>query len=151
MTSLVFRVLDRQVVSGLADDLAISDDRGTMSYAQLLHESACIAAGLHHMGVDAGTHVVLEGLHGRDLVVAVLALARIGGLPAATGDFRVVGVPPVLHAPDTEVTWDVLDKAGRTDPATAPERDPEGYEEALRTAYGTIVETLENGGTITVA
>jgi hypothetical protein len=149
MTSLVFRILDHQVVSGLADDFAISDARGTMSYAQLLHESACIAAGLHHMGVDSGTSVVLDGLHGRDLVISVLACARIGALPADAGDFRLAGTPPVLHAPDTQVTWDVLDKAGRTEPHTAPEQDPEGYEEQLRTMYPDIIETLESGGTVT--
>jgi hypothetical protein len=149
MTSLVFRLLDRQVVAGLADDIAVADARGSVSYAQLLHESACIAAGLHHMGVDAGTLIVLEELHGRDLVTSVLACARIGAVPAETGSFRLVGSPPVLHAPDTEVTWDVLDKAGRTEPHTAPEHDPEGYENHLRTAYSHIIETLERGGTIT--
>ncbi|MET0819602.1 MAG: AMP-binding protein [Aeromicrobium sp.] len=148
MTSLVFRILDRQVISGLADELAVADARGSVSYAQLLHESACIAAGLHHMGIDAGTAVVLDGLHGRDLVTSVLACARIGAVPAETGSFRLAGSPPVLHAPDTEVTWDVLDKAGRTEPHTAPEHDDEGYEEVLRAAYGTIIETLESGGTV---
>jgi hypothetical protein len=149
MTSLVFRILDRQVITGLADDLAVVDARGSVSYAQLLHESACIAAGLHHMGIDAGTSVVLDGLHGRDLVTSVLACARIGALPAETGSFRLAGSPPVLHAPNTEVTWDTLDKAGRTEPHTAPEHDPEGYEDMVRTAYGPIIETLEQGGTIT--
>nr|MCW2728835.1 hypothetical protein [Aeromicrobium sp.] len=148
MDSLVFRVLDRQVVSGLADDLAVADARGTVSYAQLLHESACIAAGLHHMGIEAGTSVVLDHLHGRELVTAVLACARIGALPAETGDFRLVGTPPVLHAPNTEVAWDVLDHAGRTEPLTAPEHDPEGYEAQLRQAYPEIFTTLETGGTI---
>jgi len=151
MTSLVFRVLDHQVVHGLADDFALRDARGTMSYAQLLHESACIAAGLHHMGIDPGTPVVLDALHGRDLIVSILACARIGALPAQTGDFRLAGSPPVLHAPDTEVTWDTLDKAGRTDPTTAPEQDPEGYEKALREKYGDIFATLERGGTVTSA
>jgi hypothetical protein len=149
MTSLVFRALDLQVISGLADDLAVSDARGTVSYAQLLHESACIGAGLHHMGIEPGTSVVLDDLHGRELVVAVLACARIGALPAATADFRLAGAPPVLQAPGTQVTWDLLDKAGRTDPAVAPDRDPEGYEDAMRAAHGDIFETLERGGTIT--
>ena len=149
MTSLVFRLLDHHVISGLADDTAVADARGTVSYAQLLHESACIAAGLHHMGVDAGTAIVLDDLHGRDLVIAVTACARIGAVPAASGDFRLVGSPPVLHAPSTEVPWDVLDKAGRTEPHTAPEHDDEGYEQLLRTRYPDIIETLASGGTVT--
>ena len=148
MASLAFRLLDHHVVHGLADDIAVADARGTMSYAQLLHESACIAAGLHHMGVEPGTAVVLDGLVGRDLVVTVLACARIGALPAEGGDFRVVGTPPVLLAPGTEVAWDVLDRAGRTDPAPAPHSDPDGLEQALRTAHPTIINTLEAGQTI---
>lgn len=151
MTSLVFRALDYQVVSGLADDIAIADARGTVSYAQLLHESACIAAGLHHMGIEPGTAIVLDDLRGRDLVISVLACARIGALPSGTGDFRLAGTPPVLRAPATEVTWDLLDKAGRTEPATAPEHDPEGYETALRAGYDEIFSTLERGGTISAA
>jgi hypothetical protein len=78
----------------------------------------------------------------------VLACARIGAVPAETASFRLAGSPPVLYAPHTEVTWDVLDKAGRTEPHTAPEHDPEGYEDQLRTAYKAIIETLESGGTI---
>ena len=151
MTSLVFRLLDRQVVSGLADEIAVADARGTVSYAQLLHESACIAAGLRHMGVEPGTPIVLDGLQGRDLVTSVLACARIGAVPADRADFRLAGAPPVLHAPNTEVTWDTLDKAGRTDPHTAPEHDPEGYEQALRAAYPDVIDTLEQGGTISAS
>ncbi|NRQ50270.1 AMP-binding protein [Aeromicrobium stalagmiti] len=148
MTSLVFRILDTHVIHGLADDIAIRDELGTKSYAQLLHESACIGAGLHHMGVEAGTHVKVDLPPGRDLVIAVLALARIGGLPSETGDFRLVGTPPVLHAPDTEVTWDVLDKAGRAEPHPAPESDPDAYEDRLRGAYPDIITQLEAGEAI---
>lgn len=148
MSSLVFRVLDAQVIAGLADDIAVQDERGTRSYAQLLHESACIAGGLHHMGVETGTFVTLDVPAGRELVVAVLALARIGALPSDGADFRLVGHPPVLHAPNTEVAWEVLDHAGRTDPHVAPASDPDGYEAAMRAAYGDIFATLEAGGTI---
>lgn len=151
MTSLIFRVLDQQVISGLADDIAVHDERGTVSYAQLLHESACIGAGLHHMGIEEGTPVVLDGLRGRDLVIAVLACARLGALPAATGEFRLAGSPPVLHAPDTEVTWDLLDRAGRTEPHSAPDQDPEGYEAAIRQTHPEIISTLEAGKTVNLA
>lgn len=147
--SLVFDVLDRQVIAGLADDIAIADERGTVSYAQLLHESACIGAGLHHMGVEPGTPVVVDVAPGRDLVMSVLACARIGAVPSDAADVRLVGTPPVLHTLDTEVTWDVLDKAGRTEPAPAPETDPEGYEAHLRATYPDIFTTLESGQTIT--
>lgn len=151
MASLVFRVLDAHVIHGRADETAVRDTAGTMSYAQLLHESACIAAGLHHMGVDAGTAVAIDVGAGRHHVTAVLALARLGAVPAPqsqTAEFKLVGTPPVLQAPDTEVVWELLDKAGRTEPAAAPERDPDGYEQVLREVYGELLTTLEAGGTV---
>lgn len=151
MTSLIFRILDQQVITGLADVAAISDERGTVSYAQLLHDSACIGAGLHHMGIEEGTQIVLDGLRGRDLVIAVLACARLGAVPSDTGDFRLGGTPPVLYAPDTEVVWDLLERAGRTEPLSAPEQDPQNYEAALKDTYGKILSTLEAGGTVNLA
>lgn len=146
--SLIFRVLDSQVINGLADDIAVRDEQGTRSYAQLLHESACIAAGLNHMGIEAGTLVVVDLVPGRHLVTTVLALARLGALPSDVGDFTIQGTPPTLRTPDTEVVWDLLDKAGRTDPAAAPITDPDGYEQHLREAYAEIFDALERGETI---
>ena len=148
MPSLIFRVLDAHVIHGLADAPAVRDEHGTRSYAQLLHESACIAGGLKHMGVEPGTQVVIDLDPGRHLVTTVLAIARLGALPAGGGDFTIAGSPPVLWAPGTEVTWDLLDKAGRTEPAVAPVTDAEGYEAALRQAYGEIFDVLEGGGTV---
>lgn len=150
MSSLVFEVLDAHVIHGRADHIAVSDASGEMTYAQLLHQSACIAGGLGHMGVEAGTSVLIDVEPGRHLVVCVLALARIGALPAADAEFAISGTPPTLKAPDTEVDWDLLDKAGRTEPAQAPESDPAGYESALRDSYGEIIDVLERGGTVTV-
>lgn len=148
MTSLIFRLLDTHVINGLADDIAVRDAAGTRSYAQLLHESACIAAGLHHMGIEPGTPVAVDLPPGRELVTAVLACARIGAVPASGGDFTLAGAPPTLRTPDTEVAWDLLDKAGRTDPAASPVEDPEGYELVLRQSFGDLVATLEAGGTV---
>ena len=148
MTSLAFRVLDHHVIHGLADELAVQDERGAMSYAELLHESASIAGAFTNVGIAAGTGLRLELPHGRELVVAVLACARIGAVPQAVAELRLAGLPPVLHLPDTEVTWDLLIHAGRIDPAPAPAGDPEGYEALMREAYPDIFSVLEPGGTI---
>ena len=99
MTSLIYQVLDEHVIHGLADNLAIQDDRGTMSYAELLHESASVAGAFTSVGIGPGTGVQIDLVHGRELVVAVLACARIGAVPAATADFRLAGMPPVLGTP----------------------------------------------------
>lgn len=148
MTSLSFRLLDTHVINGLADDIAIRDAAGTRSYAQLLHESACIAAGLRHMGIEPGTPIVIDLPPGRELVTTVLACARIGAVPASASVFTLAGAPPTLRTPDTEVAWDLLDKAGRTDPAASPVTDPDGYESVLRETFGDLLATLEAGGTV---
>ena len=149
MTSLVFRVLDAQVIGGLADHIAIEDGRGTMSYAQLLHESASVAGALIHMGVDAGARVVIDLPADRDRVISVLACARIGAVTDDAGDFRLAGTPPVLHTLTTEVTWGVLVQAGRVEPASAPETDADGYEQLMRDLHADIFDPLTAGGTIT--
>ncbi len=149
MASLIYRVLDAHVIHGLADNLAIEDQRGTMSYAELLHESASIAGAFTSVGIAPGTGLQIDVAHGRELVVAVLACARIGVLPSPAADIRLAGVPPVLHLPDTEVPWHLLIQAGRTDPEPAPPEDPEGYESRMREAYPDIFSALESGETIT--
>lgn len=148
MASLVYRVLDEHVIHGLADHLAIEDERGTMSYAELLHESASVAGAFTSIGMVAGTGVHVDVPDGRELVVAVLALARLGAVPADDTELRLVGLPPVLHTSDTEVTWDLLIHAGRMDPAPAPPTDPEGYETLMREAYPDVFRALEAGETI---
>ena len=148
MASLIYRVLDHHVVHGLADDLAIQDERGMMSYAELLHESASVAGALTNVGIGRGAGVQIDLAHGRELVVAVLACARLGAVPRSTADFRLAGMPPVLHTPETDVAWDLLIKAGRIDPAPAPPDDPEGYEALMRAAYPDIFSALETGETI---
>ena len=148
MTSLIFRVLDEHVIHGLADNLAIEDERGTMSYAELLHESASVAGAFTNVGIGPGTGVQIDLAHGRELVVAVLACTRIAAVPQASAGFRLAGMPPVLHLPDTEVPWDLLIQAGRLDPAPAPSEDPEGYAELMQATYAELFATLEAGETI---
>lgn len=148
MTSLVFRALDQQVVAGLADEDAVADERGTLSYAELLHESACVAGAMSHLGVSVGTPVAIEAT-GRERIIAVLACARLGALPGTSGAHRLVGDPPVLHAPDTEVPWDLLMRAGRSEPAPAPSSDPEDYEELMMSSHGDVFAPLLAGRAIT--
>lgn len=149
MSSLIFRALDQHVVDGLADHDAIIDDRGSMSYAQLLHESAALAGAMVNAGIGAGTEIAIELPIGREQVVAVLACARIGAVPNGRAGVRFAGTPPVLHTSDTEITWDTLMHAGRLDPAPAPAQDPDGYEKLMKDAYEDVFATLTAGRTIT--
>lgn len=148
MTSLIFRVLDEHVIHGLADNLALQDARGQMSYAELLHESASVAGAFSNLGIEAGTPMRIEVPQGREHIVAVLACARLGAVPQETADFRLVGMPPVLHTVDTEVPWDLLIHAGRIEPAPAPHDDPEGYAALMQAAYADLFATLAEGSTL---
>lgn len=149
MTSLVFRALDQHVVGGLADHPAIEDERGSMSFAQLLHESASVAGAISQLGVRSGTQIVLDLPDGRERVIAVLACARLGAVPdSAATEFRLTGVPPTFHTAETEAAWDLLVRAGRNEPASAPHQDPDGYEELLLTDYADVFGPLTSGRTI---
>ena len=146
MSSLVFRALDEHVVGGLADNTAVEDERGTLSYAELTHESACVAGAISHLGVGSGTEVSIDLPRGRNLVIAVLACARLGAVPSAAGVFRFEG--ETFHTPDTEVAWDLLMRAGRSEPAPAPDSDPEGYEALMNDAFPGIFTALLAGQTV---
>lgn len=148
MSSLIFRALDQQVIAGNADALAIDDGILSMTYAQLLGQTAALAGGLVQVGVGEGTHVALA-LRGGAEVSAVLALARIGAIPDAKADFRIAGDPPVVHTGEHDYTWATVLSAGKTDPIPAPDGDAKGYAEMMRDEYEDIFATLTAGGTIT--
>ena len=146
---LVHRALDVHVIAGAADEIALTGADGPMTYAQLLHDSASIAGALREIGVATGTPVAVDLPSGRIQVMAVLACARLGAELVESADFTLAGDPVALTTPDTEVPWDVLLRAGRIDPAAAPERDPEGYEQRLLAVHGELFATLSSGGTLT--
>ncbi len=146
--SLVFRALEINVIEGRADDVALTDAGGSTTYARLLHDSASIAGALRQLGVDADGVVAIDLPEGRHLVMALLACARLGARIGSTGTFRFAGDPVVLSTPDTDVEWDVLLRAGRTDPAGAPDADPTGYAEQLLADHGHVFGPLLDGGTV---
>lgn len=152
MDSLAFRALDRQVIEGKADDPALIVASKTYTYAQLLHDSASFAGGLRDLGVEEGTPVRLKVAERRIWVVSVLAIVRLGAEPAHEGDdapFRIVGEPAVVRSPAGDFDVDVLIRAGRNDPAVAPDRDSEGYADRLTRRYGDVLAALIHGGTLT--
>lgn len=148
MTSLIFRALDQQVISGNADRLAIDDGTVEITYAELLARTAAIAGGLVNAGIHQGTHVALE-LHDSSQVVAVLALARIGAVPDVHAEIRIAGEPPVVHTGEHDYAWSTIISAGKTDPHPAPDSDAQGYAAALKDAYEDIFASLTAGLTIT--
>jgi len=123
-----FNALDRHVVHGRADTVAVAGERPT-SYARLLEEVAAFGGVLRAFGAGLGDHVVLRLPPGRDALVALLAGWRIGAVlvleEPADGTVRV-GEPPAVLRRDVgpgeqELDWEVLLRAGRTDPAPSAE------------------------------
>ncbi|TSD65419.1 acyl-CoA synthetase [Aeromicrobium piscarium] len=145
MHSLAFRALDRHVVDGRADDPALVTAEGSWSFAQLLHESASLAGGLRELGVVAGTPLDIAVTVERPRVVSVLAVVRLGAEPDSGARYRIGGEPLTVTTPDESFDYDLVLRAGRVDPATAPARDAEGYADRLLEHYGDLLEPLIGG------
>ncbi|RLV56975.1 hypothetical protein D9V41_04225 [Aeromicrobium phragmitis] len=149
MPSLAFRILDRHVVEGRADDPALVTDEGTLSYAQLLHESASLAGGLRDLGVVRGTPVHVDVPERRTWVLSVLAVVRLGAEPDPDARFRVAGSPATVSTPGETYDLALVLRAGRVEPACAPLTDPEGYADRMTQRYGEVISALLDGGTLT--
>ena len=171
MRTPCFDLLDAHVVGGHADAEALRDGTTTWTYARLLEDVAAFGGVLRHCGVVSGDRVVVALPDEAEAVVAVLAAGRIGAQPAltATTDGEKVRVTAstevdalrgaaadvvlVKQRPDTrwelregrDYDWDVVMRAGRTDPApclgdaTLDTDDPR---------VGAWVEALRGGGTV---
>jgi acyl-CoA synthetase (AMP-forming)/AMP-acid ligase II len=131
-----FALLDAAIIAGRADDPVV----GTMTHARLLEEVAALGGVVWHLGVRPGLPVVIDLEPDLDAVVAALAAARIGGI-VSTQDHPAApvalvssgsGVPAegrvrIVRGQDVEdpdLEWDVMLRAGRTDPAAAQVLDP---------------------------
>ena len=81
-----YNALDRHVIAGRADEpalvfhSAITGERRTYSYAQLLDEVARLGGALRELGVVAGDRVVIYLPMVPEAAIAMLACARIGAV-----------------------------------------------------------------------
>jgi hypothetical protein len=126
--NLCFNALDRHVIRGRADEPAIAAE-GPTSYARLLEEVAAFGGVLRAFGIGLGDTVVARLPPGKDALVALLASTRVGAvhvLEEPAGDEEAVVVPGGVirrggaSSPD-DLDWDVVLRAGRTDPAPCAE------------------------------
>ncbi len=147
--SVAFRALDLHVVHGRADESALVTPEITLSYAQLLHESASLAGGLRELGLNTGTPVRLKVPDRRIWVVSVLAIVRLGGEPDREASFTITEDPAVVRAHGEEFEYDLVLRAGRVEPAPAPVHDEGDYGERMERKYGDVLATLLHGGTLT--
>ena len=81
-----YNALDRHVVRGAADrvaviyDSAVTGEKRSITYAELLAEVAAFAGALHALGVEKGDRVVIYMPMIPEAIVAMLACARIGAV-----------------------------------------------------------------------
>jgi hypothetical protein len=120
--NLCFNALDRHVVHGRADHVALDEARPT-TYARLLEEVAAFGGVLQAFGVRLGDRVS-TGLTGRDGLLVLLACLRVGAtlvLDRSEGVTMPGGDVVRRDATGDELDWDVVLRAGRTDPAPCAE------------------------------
>lgn len=169
MSPTCFDALDSHIVAGRADRVALRSPGRDWTYAQLLEEVAAFGGVLRHCGVAAGDRVAVTLPASPELVVAVLACARIGATHDLDGDDGKVLVTTsagaavwqddgaelviVKQVPGEEAAlrdgrdhdWDVVMRDGRTDPAAWVEGAAvTPYDERTRA----LLEPLLGGGTV---
>jgi propionyl-CoA synthetase len=158
-----FDLLDRHVVQGHADSEALRDGTASWSYARLLEEVAAFGGVLRHCGVRPGDVVDVVLPESAELVVAVLACGRIGAEHRyAAGDAAVMVTDSTRPAPaesaaavvlvkqraephelreGRDYDWDVVMRAGRTDPAACEAGATlTPYDERTRALVGPLLE-----------
>ena len=147
--NLSYQLLDKAIVDGAADESVLVDVRGAWSHAVLLEHVSAFGGALKALGVLPGDRVLVDLVDDRDSVVALLAASRIGAVtvrpPAGLNDAElamvvasaepsvVVTARPGLVPCETDPVvvsshaspagsaeaWDLVLRAGRTDPAGA--------------------------------
>ncbi len=81
-----YNALDRHVEGGRGDEAAVhyhspvTGTKRTISYRELLDETAALGAALHDLGVSAGDRVLIYMPMIPEAIVAMLACARIGAV-----------------------------------------------------------------------
>lgn len=146
MDSLGFAILDRHVISGRADDVAVPGER-PLTFARLLEQAAAVAGGLRALGVEPGRAVHVDLPTSADRVVVVCACVRLGAVPQESGSPRVHRVDDATVVTTEIETMDLvtLRRAGATDPAGSLSKDPDGFGEAVLAQVADVVTPLLAG------
>lgn len=145
--SLAFRLLDRHVVEGRADEPALVDGTTIISFADLLHDAASLARGLAHVGI--GAEAALAGGSLRTEVTSLLALVRLGTAIEPSAAWTIGGDPARVLGPEVDEDWEVVLRSGRVDPHPAARQDPDGWADTVLVAYGDLLAPLFTGRPIT--
>jgi acyl-coenzyme A synthetase/AMP-(fatty) acid ligase len=150
MTELSFEMLDRHVVAGRSEDIACTDQTGSLTFARLLERSAALAGGLVVLGLRPGDKVDLDLPAGIERVVAVCGLIRVGARPTTGAGARIAVVDGAasIRINDNDIELSLVERAGRSDPLPAGTVDEPGYAEAVTDTFGDIVGPLLTGSPV---
>jgi acyl-CoA synthetase (AMP-forming)/AMP-acid ligase II len=135
VTNVSFALLDAPVIAGHGEDPVM----GRTTHARLLEEVAALAGVLLHLGVMTGVPVVVDLDDDEDAVVAALAVTRIGGvvtrsspdapvaIVSAGSEVSGEGLVRLVRGEavtEPDLDWNVMIRAGRTDPAATEVLSP---------------------------
>ncbi|HNO40053.1 MAG TPA: hypothetical protein PKL71_06525 [Marmoricola sp.] len=123
--NVCFGFLDSAVIEGRADQVVCDE----LQFATLLEQVAALAGALRHLGVHPDTLVPVLIEDDLDAVIAALAVARLGGVvtnnPEHAGPIAICSASQITRttirlfrgATEPDVDWNLMLRAGRTDPA----------------------------------
>jgi acyl-coenzyme A synthetase/AMP-(fatty) acid ligase len=115
-------VLDRPIEQGRADEVALRDGAGALTFRALADLVARVAGGLRALGVGRGTAFLIRSPNCREAFAAFLAGVKLGAVPILANSLlaaRDLGhvvdngepVLAVVHADAAEAVWE-LQRAG---------------------------------------
>ncbi len=125
--NVCFGFLDSAVIEGRADEVVCGD----LLFATMLEQVASLAGALRHLGVGPDTVVPVLVEDDQDAVLAALAVARLGGVVTDRaeheGPIAICSAQQATRttirlfrgASEPDVDWDMMLRAGRSDPAAA--------------------------------
>ena len=149
--NLAYNALDRHVIRGLAEEPALLHPfaapgaRSFSTYADLLERVAQLGGGLRELGVCPGRTVVLALPLVPELVIGILACARVGAIAVpmvddAPGAVRRLGHDPVVGRPAVVVV-DAARKAAVAAVLLESGRTPD-HQVVLRPPAGSLDPTV---------
>lgn len=152
--NLCYNAVDRHVIRGAAEEVAVRRGAGDVTHAGLLEQVGALAGAMRGLGVGAGSAVAADLQDPFDRLLVLLATLRLGagfadgsasahdlavidrpGLDAGVRIHRGLPVEDEVH----EVDWDMAYRAGRTDPAACA--DVPGDAPAYLLADGAVATT----------
>lgn len=96
--NIAAEVVDRPIAQGRGPEVALRDDRGALTFAELAETVARCAGGLRSLGVERGTTFLIRSANCREAFVAFLAGVKLGAVPILANS--LLGTRELRHVVD---------------------------------------------------